>query len=69
MVDMITFKWECFGRNHHIFGCIMHVAYLVIFVLYVDRVYVHHDGNEDEHMLYNLLLAAGILYPWIYDLI
>ena len=67
IIDVISFKWECYGRDHHIFGSLMHFLYVLLFVLYVNFVYLHKEGGN--HVIYTLILAVGIIYPWIYDLI
>lgn len=68
IIDVISFKWECYGRDHHIFGSLMHFMYVLLFVLYVNFVYLYNDLGEN-HIIYTLILAVGIIYPWIYDLI
>ena len=46
----------------------MHFLYVLLFILYVNFVYLHAETNED-HIIYTIVLALGIVYPWIYDLI
>jgi hypothetical protein len=43
VIDLIAFKWDCYGRNHHIFGSIMHCVYLTFFTGYVYFVYLVYD--------------------------
>jgi hypothetical protein len=46
----------------------MHFLYVILFTLYVNFVYLHYDP-ESNHFIYTIILAIGIIYPWIYDLI
>jgi hypothetical protein len=41
--DIISFKWESYGRDHHIFGSFMHFLYVLLFILYVNFVYLNND--------------------------
>ena len=65
--DLILFKWECYGRNHHLFGSFMHAVYTVIFVLYVNYIYLEMI-NLKYVFHWSVALFIGMLYPWLYDL-
>ena len=69
IIDVITFKWECYGRDHHVFGSMMHFLYVLLFILYVNFVYLYNDNSDDMHIIFTLILAVGIIYPWLYDFI
>jgi hypothetical protein len=61
---VIQFKWDTYGRQHHVLGCIMHMFYTLILIVYVKNAYLIE--NEDQ-MIYAILIAVGILYPAVYD--
>ena len=33
--QVIQFKWDKYGKNHHLLGCIMHLFYTLIIIIYV----------------------------------
>lgn len=43
--QVIGFKWEKYGRKHHLLGCMMHLFYTVILIVYVKNSYIVE--NED----------------------
>jgi len=68
VINIITYKWETYGKDHHIFGSVMHFIYITLFMLYVNFVYLQYDENA-PNFIYTIVLALGIIYPWIYDFI
>ena len=34
--QLIEFKWVSYGRFHHFFGCMMHLLYTAVFLVYVS---------------------------------
>jgi hypothetical protein len=64
--QVIKFKWDKYGRNHHLFGCIMHHFYTIIMIIYVKNSYLIENENQ---VIYAIMIAIGVLYPWLYDLI
>jgi len=36
LCQLIEFKWVCYGRGHHFFGCMMHLFYTAVFIVYVN---------------------------------
>ena len=65
--DLILFKWESYGRKHHLFGAFMHLVYTTIFVLYVNYIYLEMV-DEKYIKIWSAALFIGMLYPWLYDL-
>jgi hypothetical protein len=43
--QVIQFKWDKYGRNHHLLGCLMHMFYTLILIIYVKNSYLVE--NED----------------------
>ena len=62
--QVIQFKWDTYGRKHHLFGCMMHMFYTFILITYVKNAYLIENENQ---MIYAILIAVGILYPALYD--
>jgi hypothetical protein len=61
---MITFKWDLYGRRHHLLGCFTHFFYVLMIILFVNQVYL----QENEKQAYRFIaLAVGITYPALYD--
>ena len=46
--DLIEFKWNSYAKNFHLFGCIYHIGYIWILLVYTKFVYiigpVDHEG-------------------------
>ena len=36
VIDLLEFKWAEFGRNFHLFGCVMHFMYMTLLFVYID---------------------------------
>ena len=69
IVDVITSKWETFGKNHHIFGSLVHTLYVLLIGAYVCVYYCYHKENNNLDYVYTGILSIGVLYPWMYDLV
>lgn len=35
--QVIEFKWDSYGRFHHFFGCMMHLFYTAVYIVYVNQ--------------------------------
>jgi len=70
--DLVTFKWDNIGWGFHLFGCMVHITYIVILILYTNLVYIegesvrNDDGTEKQNPL-SILLLIGIIYPAAYE--
>lgn len=40
LMDCIEFKWTSYGQNWHFIGFFLHLVYIVILILYTDKVYI-----------------------------
>ena len=49
LMELIQFKWASFGYNFNLFGCIVHLAYILSIFVYVDIVYLMQMA---EHPVY-----------------
>ena len=68
ITSVISYKWDTFGRSHHLFGCILHLFYTFSFALYVIEGYLM-DNSESTQRIYAILMVVGIIYPWVYDML
>ena len=41
--NIIKFKWTTFAYRLHLRGCLFHLFYVLILILYVDKVYIQND--------------------------
>ena len=46
-------------------GCTMHFAYMFLLFVYVDDIYI--NNNEENKLLMDFCLVAGLLYPLFYE--
>lgn len=66
--QLIQFKWDEYARKHHVFGCMMHMFYIVMMIIYIHIVYINYTDEISEHIaVWTVLLGVGILYPALYD--
>ena len=63
--DLILFKWDNYGFKIHMFGCIMHLFYIAVMLLYVDRIYI--KGEIEHKQYWERLLIIVVIYPACYD--
>jgi hypothetical protein len=40
LMDCIEFKWTSYGQKWHFIGFFLHLMYIVILILYTDKVYI-----------------------------
>ena len=66
--QLIEYKWQAYGRQHHLVGCCMHFIYLFIFTLYVNNACIE-ISTRDSDIYYATLLGIGLIYPACYDLL
>lgn len=64
--DVIQFKWDSFAYMIHLRGCLLHLYYVFILILYVNKIYIQNQ-LESKHV-YSVLLVTGIIYPTFYEL-
>lgn len=64
--DVIAFKWDTFAYMIHLRGCLLHLYYVFILIIYVDKVYIQNDLESKR--VYSLILITGIIYPTCYEL-
>lgn len=63
--QLIDFKWEAYGRQHHLLGCVMHFIYCLTVIEYVFVTYI--KGDQERTHSYALLMGLFLVYPWLYD--
>ena len=46
VVDLIDYKWECYARNRHIFGFMIHLCYIFSMFYYIRIVYTERKPYD-----------------------
>ena len=70
--NIIKFKWTTFAYRLHLRGCLFHLFYVLILILYVDKVYIQNDLEEkgkNDKRFYSIMIISGIIYPSIYEFV
>lgn len=73
MQNYIDFKWTKVGRNHHAFGAMLHLIYLIYLCYYVNDIYINASyQNKLEIETYaentkSLVFIIAVLYPFVYE--
>ena len=65
--EIIQYKWDNFAKSWHLVGAFFHLFYIVSLSVYIFEVYVLADYKDVRHWL--ILLACGVAYPLIYEII
>lgn len=63
--DFYDFQWNTFAFKIHFFGFMQHLIYLVLFVAYIDRVYLNRDFSVRVTLIW--MMAICLMYPAFYD--
>lgn len=53
--DLIEFKWRAYSQHFHFVFAIIHMIYLLTFILYVNFIYIN---REFENKLYFILMMV-----------
>jgi hypothetical protein len=61
--QLIEYKWETFGRNHHFVGCVLHIVNTLVIILYILSSY--YAESSDSTLV--ILLACSVTYPLLYE--
>lgn len=40
IMDMIDYKWETFAKRQHLIGLFIHVIYVIVLILYINRTFL-----------------------------
>jgi len=62
IMDMIDYKWETFARRQHLIGLFVHLIYIIVLILYINRTFLYMDFiNASDIMVIDtkLLHADG----------
>lgn len=63
--DFYEFQWQNYAMHIHYFGAAIHFIYSVVFITYVNEVYLYRNYEYRVEMLYVMMVAK--LYPIFYD--
>ena len=68
---LLQYKWDAFGKNHHLIGFFFHMSYMLVLTVYTYLIYIMDSEHElKEKPVRNVMewiLVAGILYPAFYS--
>jgi hypothetical protein len=63
--DFYDFHWHNYAKHIHYFGAAVHFIYLILFVCYVNEVYLHRHFELRVQMCWLMLIC--IIFPIIND--
>jgi hypothetical protein len=63
--QLIEYKWETYGRSHHLAGCINHFLNTLAILAYIVLSYMA-EPEDDRFQV--ILLAFSISYPFFYEM-
>jgi len=64
--SIIQYKWDTYGRQHHLIGMYFHFVYTALIMVYVSQSYMVESENQE---FFAVILALGIVYPAAYDIL
>ena len=65
VVDFFEYQWNSYAKHVHYFGFLVHFIYFVLFVFYVNQIYL--DRNYDNRVTLCWMILTTLVYPLIYD--
>ena len=75
--DIIDYKWRVFSKTVHKAGACIHIAYMLVLILYINAVFLepeivyNEDGrtkvNPEPEPFWLYFIAAFLIYPTVYD--
>ena len=71
--NYIEFKWNRVGKNHHAFGAMLHLVYLVYLCIYINNIYIEagFQGKKNKDAAAknseSLIFIIAVLYPLAYE--
>ena len=76
--DLITFKWENFGKKVHYLSAVVHITYVIFYLIYLNNRYLNRSNDYEFEpknlfvmlfcnsffMMYDMrqLLRQGLMY-------
>ena len=63
--DFYDFHWNSYAKHMHYFGAVLHFAYVALFTIYVNEVYLHRRYKDRIDMCWLMLIC--IIFPLIND--
>ena len=73
VMSMIDYKWFTYGYNSHFYGCICHILYITVLVMFISNTYLFkkEDFPKDKvHTAapeYMIIMGLLLVYPLLYD--
>lgn len=64
--DYYDFMWNMYAKHIHYFGACVHFIYLILFVTYVNQIYLNRNFGVRVPLVWCMVLC--LIYPAYYDL-
>ena len=48
VMELIDYKWGAFARQQHSIGSVIHYAYVIVLILYINHTYLVLEAEWDE---------------------
>lgn len=65
--QLILFKWEGYAKRIHFVNFTMHCIYMGLLTGYTYCIYILDIKDKNVADVLGILLAVGVVYPFIYD--
>lgn len=59
---MIKFKWDLYGKKHHLYSLWFHALYTLIVIIYVKEVNMVENDDKD---FFCIAMAVGLIYSFL----
>ena len=63
--SLIDFKWSIYGSHIHYLSALIHLFYVIIFLIYVNQVYLNLDATHKTGLLWTMLVCH--IYAALYE--
>lgn len=63
--DFYEFQWNLYAKHIHYLGATIHLVYCIVFVIYVNQIYLDKDFHVRLYLCWAMLIC--IMYPLCYD--
>ena len=65
--SLIHFKWDSHAYKTHLVGCIAHITYVFVMMVYINEIYI--KNNLSEKRFFSIILIVAIIYPTTYEFV
>jgi hypothetical protein len=65
--DLVEFKWNAYAKYIHYLGASLHLAYNIVFFIYVNTIYNERNFAYQYDICWIMLIL--LIYPMVYDML